>query len=624
MDGGRERLIAMKHKKLRLLALVLALLFALSAFGCNKKAEEKPATATIEIMMPLITPEPSAPAPAETPALSAKEQFAAIDREYYLTVVTENYYAFHSNIRDAAASGIDPASVPVTWGAFSEKELERRTENDSSMLGRLRAVDREQLSEREQMSYDVLEQKLDASADAFAYPYSYEPLSALSGEHSEIPILLGIYELRDRVDVEAYLSLLADTPRYLNDILAYEREKAEAGLFMTENALNAVMEQLKDIVGARSNFYLIATFNDALSGVPGLTDTEKSAYRQRNRQLVEKEFIDAYALLQSGLEALRPECRSEEGLYALGDDGLGYYAAGLKTAGSCDMDPNEALMLLENELYNMTVAGSLLRMENPDVDKGATKRITTGDTQSDLDYLRELSIGLLGALPEHKLTVAEIPKELEKQTGAVLYVKSAVDKWENNTILINSTASDERFLTTLARESYPGRLYQSLSQRADADLGLSQRVMDLPGYEEGWAQMAEKLMIETQGLFARDTLLYSHYNDMAFYTVLPAIVSIKVNYMGESVDEIEQYLATYGVESLAESYCSLAIVAPFYYLPYALGYCQFAQGYRSAENDLGDAFDQKAYLAKYLDLGPGQYNVLGERMDVWADEQVSD
>lgn len=622
MDKSGERLIAMKNARLRLIAL-LALICLLPCVGCKQEPAESAPAATIEIMLPLFTPEPS-DAPIPTPERSPSEKFALLDSKYFIRLVTEDYYTFHNYVKNASALGVDASAVPLTWGAFSMDELRSEAAEDALALEELLSIDREQLTEREQLSYDVLEQYLNLSVEAAKYEYYFEPLIPMAGFHSTLPILLGIYSIKTEADANSYLALLEDVPRFLGDILAYEREKAASGLFMCEDALDSVLDQCKDIISARSNFYLVATFNEAIDNVAGLSAEQKQTYKKSNEALVTKNFIDAYVSLSEGLEALRSECRAGEGLYALGDDGLNYYAALLKNAGSCDLTPNEALSLLENELYNMTVAGSVLRMENLDAADEIKERVTTGDTDSDIKYLRELSYGLLGDLGEHSLTISEVPEELEKQSNPAMFLKPAIDDWKNNTVLINSAAINETFLMTLAHETYPGHLYQFVSQRANPELSLTQRILPLTGYEEGWSQTAEKLVIETQGLFPRDALLYRHYRDMVFYTVMPAIVSIKVNYQGEGLDEIKQYLAAYGAETLAEAYYRIAIIAPDYYLTYALGYCQFAEAYRSAENDLGAAFDQKAYLKKYLDLGAAQYNILRERMDVWVDEQVSD
>ena len=57
---------------------------------------------------------------------------------------------------------------------------------------------------------------------------------------------------------------------------------------------------------------------------------------------------------------------------------------------------------------------------------------------------------------------------------------------------------------------------------------------------------------------------------------------------------------------------------------YAVGYAQLASLMRSLSADMGENYVQKDVLTQYLNYGPAYFNLLRERMDVWADEQLKD
>lgn len=614
----------MKQAYKRWLAPLLCLLLA-AAFGCS--LIQKPGTSTgsddSSVVFGIKDPD-ATPTPAPTPVLPANERFDAVDKAFFTDYVTSDWYTFRAFVKNPDTFGIDASAVPVTWGEFSEEKSRETLDRYEAWLAELSAIPREELDERRQFSCDVLSEYLENTVLEGRYEYYYEPLPTLTGFHSDLPIILGLYELDTESDLTEYLQLLADVPRYMNEILVYEQERAARGLFMTGEALDTVTGQCSAIIDARNDSFLLATFNEALDDIGGLSDDKKAQYREQNRQLVTGSFADAYAALRDGLEALRPSCRTAEGMYALGDDGINYFAARMQNEGSTLLDPADALQLLQDEMYNMIVAMSTIAMENPAALDDLEKDITTGDTAGDLDYLEKLSSGLLAPLPAHTLTVSEVPEELESQTSPAMYVIPAVDDWKDNEVLVNPAASTDTILFTLAHETYPGHLYQYVYQRALTDLSLSQRVMSLSGYAEAWSQMAVELFIERQAEFNRDQCTIQYDNSLVINTILPAIISIKVNYQGESLEDIESYLTTYGMQSIASVYYQHAIDSPFYFFRYALGYCQFAQMLRSAENDLGDAFDQGAYLMQYLNYGPAQMNILRERMDIWVDAQASD
>lgn len=607
-----------KHIK-RMFTLLLTALLLFSGFACQKESGPGPAP-TIHIGISTQAPETT---PAPTPVLPAGERFAALDREVFTFLITQDRYTFRMLIKNPETYSIDPAAVPTGWGVFSAENDRLIQTRYKEYLTRLRDIPREELGDGQQLGYDAMEQFFENQIAQGEFPYYYEPLSCVSGFHSELPLLLGLYDIEDQADVEEYLVLLADVPRYLSQILSYERERAALGLFMTKNALDMVLTQLNAVISAGNSFYLIGTFDTALEAVPGLSESQKTAYRDRNRQLVAEDFIGAYALLRDGLSALSASCRENEGFFALGEEGTAYFELCMQQEGSALLFAEDALSLIEDEMFNAIVLISDLLREQPELADTAQPSFTTEDVQSDLAYLKELTGAILDPLPEHRLTVKEAPSELSGQLSAAMYLVPPVDDVSRQTVIINSGASKDDLLFAAAHEAYPGHLYQYVYERSLPEQSLFQQFMPLNGYSEGWAKLAEELMLNTQSRFNRAQMAVKFYNELIFYELLPAIVSIKVNVQGQDVSEIAAYLSGYGqaIAQNAEVYYRYAVDAPFYYFKYALGYCQMAQLRRWARSDLGDAYSERAYLMQYLQQGRAQINLLSERMDVWVDAQ---
>ena len=113
---------------------------------------------------------------------------------------------------------------------------------------------------------------------------------------------------------------------------------------------------------------------------------------------------------------------------------------------------------------------------------------------------------------------------------------------------------------------------------------------------------------------------------MLFNAILPAMISIMVNYYGYSQEALENYITAMGLDgkAYAANYYDLVIDQPYYFFQYATGYSQIAQLYRDEQDSLGEKFDMASFLKTYLDLGPGYYEQIREQMDVWADSLVSD
>lgn len=84
--------------------------------------------------------------------------------------------------------------------------------------------------------------------------------------------------------MEDYLKLLALTDEYFDQIISFEKEKADAGLFMSDFACQNIIDQCNAFIADSDNHYLIETFNTRIDKLTGLTQSEKDHYRLQNEK----------------------------------------------------------------------------------------------------------------------------------------------------------------------------------------------------------------------------------------------------------------------------------------------------------------------------------------------------
>ena len=282
----------------------------------------------------------------------------------------------------------------------------------------------------------------------------------------------------------------------------------------------------------------------------------------------------------------------------------------------------ETLDLLKNELYNISVQSAELLQSDPSAGKSMTD-IGSGKTEEDLELLKKLTASLLPALPEHTLSVDNVPEELESLMSPACYEIPSLDGWADNRVLINLEQHNPTMLLTLAHEAYPGHLYQYVYQRGNERLGLTQRALHYGGYAEGWSQLAEYLVANAQEQYPKAYAQLHFYTGVLYSAIIPAVVSILVNYYAYGESSAKMFLTSLGLsEAYIDSYYELAVDQPYYTICYAVGYAQLMQLIREAQTDLGESYDQKEFLTAYLDLGPGYFNLIRERMDVWVDNKM--
>ncbi len=613
----------------KLTALFLVLVLLMSVFsGCKLPDSFVTEPITIESSetdAPATAEETPIPEPTFTVSDAAEQAYHALDLQVFLWYATLDGYSFHMFIDDPASYNVNHASVTMTLGEFTEEDSDRIAEEATVYLQQLDAINREELKQKTQFSYDVLHQILADYALETEFEYFYEPLTEYSGLHSNMPLSFALFELKNVQDVEDYLTLLADMPRYMGQVLTYEQKRAELGMFMTEPALEAILADIELILDAKDTTFLYVTFDEGIDKLTGLSAEQAQAYKDRNASLLKNEYIDSFQTLYDGLSKLRKSCRSYEEAAKLTNLQKEYFEYTMQSAGCNTLSVEETLEMLKTELNYLFYDFVRISSERPDVYE-AEVNLTSGVMQQDLDYLQSIIQPLLPVLPEHNLTLTDVPEELQDQFAPAAYVIPSMDDWKDNTIFINTASKDPTLLLTLAHEGYPGHMYQYIYQRSMDDLGLMQRASNFSGYAEGWAQFSEFLTVENQTKYDQELVrFYFEYGQM-LNSILPAIISILVNYYGYSEEAVANAVSGMGFdgEYLAPLFYNTVIDQPYYFFDYAIGYSQLSQLYRDTKNELDDKFDMAAFLKTYLDLGPGNFDLIKEQVDVWTNGLLQD
>lgn len=604
----------------RWICFALCAVLLLSA-ACGKKPDRKESeaapTQAAARETPAPTPEPT-PEPAPTPEpVAAREAFLALDREMFVWYVTQDITYLDQFVVDPAAYGIDEASVPVTMGEFTLEADEKWMDECEAFLSRLQQIDGDALDERNRFAYDVIWQFLELELLLRGKTCYYEPLEQYTGLQVNLPLTFELYVFRDAQDVENYLTLMADVPRYMQQVIEFEQKRAELGLFMTEVALDSVLLDCQAMIDAKEDCALYDTFLDELNELADLDEAKKADYIKRNNELVANSFLPSYQQLYDALEALRPSCRETLGMSALGEEAKAYYAARMQARAACDLEPQEALELLVKYVNSCQESMRTQYFADPSVnERYADDDIVTYDSiEENVAYLSKLIAEYMPELPEVDVTYKEIPEELQDSFSPAAYLIPPVDEWVENTILINPV--NDADLMTLAHEAYPGHMFQFVYQRAADNESLFQRIVSPIGYAEGWSTSAELSISLRAEAFDTAYCLFRHYWDYMCYC-LYAACSIQVNYFGYGTAELAGFLSAWGFEASAASIYQLSVDMPTYYFCYALGYCQQQEVY--ANTYAAYAFSDKEFYTAYLDLGAGYFHLVGPAMLAWAQQ----
>ena len=617
IDCREETIVKMK----RLIAFILALMMLLASFACTKSVKKEETAATPEPTSAPTAEPTEVPTPTPEPGPSASELLKQLDDDFFMEYVQQDLSTLKQYIKYPEKLGIDVNEVEITWGSFAKEEDDESIEWYQELYERLMAIDRSELSEAEQMTYDCMKRDFEQTIASGNYYGCYEPLRKIVGLQTDLPLEFWFFDINNKWDAEAYLTLLADVPRFYADLLTYEQYRASIGLFMTEENLDGVKSDLDDIINVRDSIFLIKTFDDAIDLLTDITPEEAADLKARNLSLLTNEFYQAHVDLKEGLEALRPYCREPLGASISNNDLYkNYYVETLIATCNDNKNVEEIAAILQNQMRN-----SLNEFYRAAGDLGYypdNVRITKGDMDSNIAYLHEVLDPVLPEIPEVNVVYRDVPEELSDMLSPAAYLIPSFDDWQNNLIILNKPEEDSQLMMTLAHEGYNGHLYQYMYHRS---MGISrtQMLLETTAYAEAWSQESERLLATyATGDYDPRVLTCEHAWGQ-YALMLEAYCSVLVNGLDYDLEKFTKYIKSLRYdEDLAKELYQFSVDNPFYYMNYAYSYARLQDIYNNAKTKLGDKFNEKEFFKTYLDCGPAPFDLIEARIDAWADGQL--
>ena len=193
-------------------------------------------------------------------------RFRQVTENFFTSSLTGDSLSLHYTLADPSPwlEGPSPATLPV----YSRPERQAGAAVMENLLTALWKIDPEKLDEQDAYTLSLLTSWLENELVGAQCEYFEEPLSPTSGMHIELPVLLAEYAFRSREDLEDYLEILESIPAYLESLGEYEKEKAAAGLFMTEEDAAEVVRQCDAILDETllegGTHFLQTTFTERL------------------------------------------------------------------------------------------------------------------------------------------------------------------------------------------------------------------------------------------------------------------------------------------------------------------------------------------------------------------------
>ena len=545
-----------------------------------------------------------------SPAGKSTGSFSDFCTTLFREEMKSNTMNLHFTLKDPKAAGID--SYEITLGSLSGDSPHNQARQLKKLSEELKKYSHRSLKGKDRLTCRLLSDYISRQQNLAAYPYYDEPLTPSGGVTSQLPVLLAEYTFRNTRDIKDYLGLLSQMDTYFSGILDYEQKKADAGLFMSDEACLKVIEGCEVFTEHPDDNFLIDTFSNRLNAMDGLTDTQKNAYLKQHSKVLSDHVIPAYSQMIKGLTMLLGRGHNNWGLCNF-PEGKAYYEAVVSADTGCD-DSVEDLFsqIAKARREDLTFCQNLLE-KNPKLASQSPKPdAALKEENAMLSRLQKEILTDFPAPPQTEVEICHVDPALSEYLAPAFYITAPIDDISHNRIYINDAKNDTDiyYFTTLAHEGYPGHLYQTI---CTASYGAPEvrSLLNYPGYTEGWATYTEMQAFYYAGLDPDLASLLQH--NQAATLSLYATADIGIHYFGWEKEKIAAFWSEYGVDDTAtvKRITDLILEEPGNYLKYYVGYLKFRQMREQLALE-NKSFSVSAFHEAILRTGPSPFSVLEE------------
>lgn len=599
----------------RLLPLILAVMLIISALqGCtfNRTVTSDEGTTS------------AAMSATRTYADKELESFNEFTNEIVRDSLKDSTLYLHYYMKNPEKYGI--AHYSATLGDYDFENLDD-TSDLVDQINKLSSFKYEDLSKEQQLTYDILKYTSETSLDYCDLYLFQTELTPYTGINVSLPTFFPEYTFYSKQDIEDYIALLNDTPRYYGQVIQFETLRSEKGIFMEDAIADSVIEQCETFINENqdSSSFLITTFDKRIDEFSGLTDEEKNSYKALNQKAVSESFVPAYQILIDGVKKLKGTNKFRGGLCAH-PDGQKYYEYLLKDDLGWSKSVTDLDALLDQYIKSAFFKMSAILKADPSLQtKFEDFQFSVTDPEASLADLKTKISKDFPAGPDISYSVKDIDSSLEDKSNPAMYFIPQIDNYSENLIFINRPKLDKPTLySTMAHEGFPGHMYQS-TYFASKNPSPIRQLIRPEGYIEGWGEYSQLYSYSLDDAADNNKLFELVQCNEIITLAIDAKIDIGIHYYGWSKEYIANFLSNWGLaptsDEALDSLYEYLVAEPASYPKYALGCFAFMDFKSQAKGALGDAFDIKEFHEFILNIGPAPFDIVQTRLNEWLDEK---
>lgn len=559
-----------------------------------------------------------------------KELATLLDK--YFEEVLQLYPINATAIGDARYNDMLPADFTDSY-RLKLKEVYTR------YLADIAKFNREELTQHDQISYDIFRREMEINMEGLVFHDNYIP----SNQFAALPLSLGqmgsgegMQPFKTVKDYDDWIKRATAFSVWADSAILYFKKGMAVGYVLPQSLVIKIVPQMQGMV---TNSAQSSLFYGPVKKIPeNFSDSDKQRITADYVKLINEQLIPSYKKLGKFLQnEYLPKTRTSSGIGML-PDGAKYYAYLVRQQTTTNKTPEEIYQTGLKEVAR--IRATMDSIKNVTGFKGnlpAFFEFMKTDKQFMLYKKPKEVLDAFEAihqriLPNLKKLFTVTPKTgFEIRQTEDFRAASASAEYNQGTpdgsrpgifyvpILDATTFNVTSGMESLfLHEAIPGHHYQISLQQEDTSLPKFRRFGGNNAYVEGWALYCESLGKEL-GLYT-DPYQYMGALGDEIHRAIRLVVDVAIHTKGMSREEAIKYMMDN--EAISEQGATAEIerymVIPAQALGYKIGALKIRELRSRYEKELGNKFNITDFHTEVLKDGAMPLEVLEKKMDTWA------
>jgi len=560
---------------------------------------------------------------------AAEDEFHALLDEAWEWEL-ENYPMFASQLGDRRYND--------RWQDHSIEAIETRHSEIRAFLKRVYAIDQSDLSESDQLNYELFRRSIQSEVDGMAFNGHLMPLHHRGGVQN-LDSDTNYLTFASVNDYEDWLVRMGKVDEVIEQTIKLAEHGRKAGYVPPKILMERIPGQLvAQLVDDAEDSPFYAIFVEMPSSI---TDDDQQRLRSMARDTIAKNILPAYRKLARYFsDTYLPACRDSIGLSSLPNGGA-WYEHHARRFTTTQMTPDdihrlgltevrrirdEMLKIIDEvdfegsfqDFLNFLRSDPQFYYDNPD-DLYESYLATSKRIDPEL-------VHLFGKLPRMPYGVKPIPDSIAPDTTTAYYSRPAADGSRAGIYWVNLYKPEVRpkyeIEVLSVHEAMPGHHLQIALQQELEDMPNFRRYSGFTAFVEGWGLYSESLGYDL-GLY-KDP--YSQFGQLTYemWRAVRLVVDTGIHYKGwtrqQAIEFFKDNAAKTELDIINE--IDRYIGNPGQALAYKIGQLKIKTIRERAELALGDNFDVRAFHDAILGGGALPLDILEQRMDAWLTNQL--